>query len=356
MKNTQSGFIAPILLVVIALLVIGGGVYVYENKKVEAPAVVNTETQESNQQQTSVKNVPSSQQTTSGFVKYFSPLGFQLSLPEGWVVKTRKGDAKLIGDQWFLPKEMETVYNQYIAGPEGDVQNYFRVRILASPKVSTAKEIPTSLYSEKDNVITEKNIVINGNNAYEVISGGEGGRGNFKQYTVFLLVNPKETANSTFSYVVIMEYLDRDITFDQSLAEKIAYSFVENIPQEMSNKNSPVSGAVLKDSDENIKTQLWMISNYAELALYKAGSFANLCSGEYINLSFDKSIKDSVEKIIAAEKVSSQKDLGIRCFSSGKKYAISIPLKASSEWWCIDSSGLKSAGVANGNTFTCQEK
>jgi len=33
MKNSKKGFIVPVLLVIIALLVVGGGVYVYENKK-----------------------------------------------------------------------------------------------------------------------------------------------------------------------------------------------------------------------------------------------------------------------------------------------------------------------------------
>lgn len=58
MENLQKGFIAPVLLVIIALLVIGGGVYVYENRKVEAPAVVDTETQQSNQQETNTQTPP----------------------------------------------------------------------------------------------------------------------------------------------------------------------------------------------------------------------------------------------------------------------------------------------------------
>ena len=43
MKNNlySKGFIAPVFIVIIALLVIGGGVYFYKNKKVEAPVVVN---------------------------------------------------------------------------------------------------------------------------------------------------------------------------------------------------------------------------------------------------------------------------------------------------------------------------
>jgi len=60
MKNTQRGFIMPLLLALIAVLLVGGGVYVYENKKVEVPAVVNTETQQLDQvqQQTNTQTPP----------------------------------------------------------------------------------------------------------------------------------------------------------------------------------------------------------------------------------------------------------------------------------------------------------
>ncbi|MBU1017007.1 hypothetical protein KJ678_02475 [Patescibacteria group bacterium] len=51
MKNSQKGFIVPLLLVIIAVLVVGGGVYIYENKKIEAPVVIDTETESSNQDQ-----------------------------------------------------------------------------------------------------------------------------------------------------------------------------------------------------------------------------------------------------------------------------------------------------------------
>lgn len=57
MKNLQKGFIVPLLLVIIATLVVGGGVYIYKNKKTEAPVVIDTETKSStqNQQQTDTK-------------------------------------------------------------------------------------------------------------------------------------------------------------------------------------------------------------------------------------------------------------------------------------------------------------
>ena len=53
MKNNQKGFIVPLLLAIIALLVIGGGVYIYQNKKAEAPA----QTPSVNTQQTNKLNL-----------------------------------------------------------------------------------------------------------------------------------------------------------------------------------------------------------------------------------------------------------------------------------------------------------
>ncbi len=35
--NTKRGFVIPLIIVIIAILAIGGGVFIYENKKAEAP-------------------------------------------------------------------------------------------------------------------------------------------------------------------------------------------------------------------------------------------------------------------------------------------------------------------------------
>jgi len=64
MKNLQKGFIVPVLLVIIALLVVGGGVYIYKNKKVEVPAAdngtqqTNTQTPPVTTQQNPINNKP----------------------------------------------------------------------------------------------------------------------------------------------------------------------------------------------------------------------------------------------------------------------------------------------------------
>ncbi|TSC68745.1 MAG: hypothetical protein G01um101466_311 [Parcubacteria group bacterium Gr01-1014_66] len=76
MKNSQKGFIVPVLLIIIALLVVGGGVYVYESKKTETPIVVDTETQQSNQVQqqtnTQTSNTQQNSQNNEGAITYAS--------------------------------------------------------------------------------------------------------------------------------------------------------------------------------------------------------------------------------------------------------------------------------------------
>jgi len=84
MKNLQKGFIVPVLLAIIALLAIGGGVYIYEDKKVEVPILPdNTSSPNQNQNQNQQTN---NQNNTSSFITILSPNG-GISLQEGSTYK-----------------------------------------------------------------------------------------------------------------------------------------------------------------------------------------------------------------------------------------------------------------------------
>ncbi len=65
-KNNQKGFVVPVLLAIIVVLIIGGSVYVYQNKnkKEEAPAFVDTGTQQTDQVQQQT-NTQTQQPSTS---------------------------------------------------------------------------------------------------------------------------------------------------------------------------------------------------------------------------------------------------------------------------------------------------
>ena len=81
--NNKKGFIIPLLIGIIAILIIGGGVYIYTNKKVEAPVVQNQQNQ--NQQQTSTQN-PSVTNNKSLVLKVNGPQELVLNQLVTWKV------------------------------------------------------------------------------------------------------------------------------------------------------------------------------------------------------------------------------------------------------------------------------
>ncbi len=90
MKNPQRSFIVSVLLIMIALLVIGGGVYIYKNKKTQAPLEANSETQQSNQNQSPEIN---------GWQAYSSSkYGFSIQYPQG----TKISDSDISGGRKVL--------------------------------------------------------------------------------------------------------------------------------------------------------------------------------------------------------------------------------------------------------------
>lgn len=100
MKDNQKGFIVPILLAIIALLVLGSGAYIYQNKKVKTPAPVdNIETQHSNriQQQTNVQNSPVNTQTNNSNWKTYKndKYRFEFSYPKDWIINSRSSSISL---------------------------------------------------------------------------------------------------------------------------------------------------------------------------------------------------------------------------------------------------------------------
>lgn len=104
MSNLQRGFIAPLLLALIALLILGGGAYVYmQNKQVSQSAVVTETTQ-------ATSTTPTSEIETlkDGVYDNFKD-GFQFQVPSTWklmpvylpVFITSSG-ARILGTQSFF--------------------------------------------------------------------------------------------------------------------------------------------------------------------------------------------------------------------------------------------------------------
>jgi len=101
MKNFQKGFIVPILLAIIAVLVVGGGIYIYKNKKTETPPVVDTGIQQTSTQTLAVTqpinqpstnnptNSPATKISVAGMKQYTdSSFGFSFWYPETWKIQS----------------------------------------------------------------------------------------------------------------------------------------------------------------------------------------------------------------------------------------------------------------------------
>ncbi|OGI93868.1 hypothetical protein A3A03_02060 [Candidatus Nomurabacteria bacterium RIFCSPLOWO2_01_FULL_40_18] len=84
-NNFKKGFIVSVILGIISLLLIGGGVYLYKNKKAVAPTV-ETEQSNQNQQQTDTQTPPVNiQSDTSNWKTYTnSSLKYSVKYPSNW--------------------------------------------------------------------------------------------------------------------------------------------------------------------------------------------------------------------------------------------------------------------------------
>jgi hypothetical protein len=104
MKNYQKGFVVPLLISIIAILIIGGGVYIYSNKKVEnnTPVVVNSNLPaQSNQTST----------TTSDWKTYTNTTyGYSIKYPADWKINEDTSPRNI---SWSSPKTTaESVFIQ----------------------------------------------------------------------------------------------------------------------------------------------------------------------------------------------------------------------------------------------------
>ncbi len=131
MKNSQKGFVVPVILVVIALFVVGGGVYVYSNKKAEAPAVIDTGAQPANDSQSI--NVEKYQDTENGF---------QFNFPSNWKVVQHKVGLENVKvstiqspDFNQVVHEAEESYTELKQGAE------ISVYVQTSPSAKTIKDL-----------------------------------------------------------------------------------------------------------------------------------------------------------------------------------------------------------------------
>jgi hypothetical protein len=113
MKNLQKGFIAPILLVVIALLVIGGGVYIYQINK---SGVSNLEV-------LSFQNY-----SKDDFIPYNQAKYYSVRYPKGWAVYQVRGQDTSADSLLLIPQDAADKYVKTSSGEMLSGREAFRIK------------------------------------------------------------------------------------------------------------------------------------------------------------------------------------------------------------------------------------
>jgi len=142
----QKGFTMPVLLVSIALLVIGGGVYIYNNKKAEAPADTTTQTNQiPNTQNTNVTTNTTNQDTSSGWEKYNdADSGFQFNFPSNWKIVQYKAGLKGSPESYSYiqsPDFNQITHEGEVSYSELNQGSYISVYVQMSPSAKTIKDL-----------------------------------------------------------------------------------------------------------------------------------------------------------------------------------------------------------------------
>lgn len=174
MKNSQKGFIVPVLVTIIALLIIGGGVYIYQNKKVEAPTVIDTGTQQTDQVQ----------QTDTSDSKIYSgkyqdiDSGFYFNFPSDWKITQGKGlkDMKVSSIQ--SPDFNQVVHEADLSYTELKQGAEISVNVQTSSPVKTIKDLQEFNKLGRDNgpaCTNERIIKVDGKDALLYDCTGYGG-------------------------------------------------------------------------------------------------------------------------------------------------------------------------------------
>jgi len=158
MKNHQKGFIVPVLLVIIALLVIGGGVYVYKNQKAEMPTVVDTEIKQQDQvqQQTNTKTSLVNTQTEISNWKTYAGTNYIIKYPSDW--HTRSVDNTVIISSYIE-----------LSQPVPDIRAKIEINNYDNPKKLSSKEWYidwTSSRQDPDTSTETQSMTIDGIQAY----------------------------------------------------------------------------------------------------------------------------------------------------------------------------------------------
>ncbi len=139
MKNSQKGFVVPLIIAIIVLLVISGSVYIYKNKKAEAPAVVNTQTN-------------NSKSTDISSWKTYNVFDFSFKYPDDWYLNYDSGNITIANYKLF------SVYNFGTDGPLSPDKMVIQISI----DTNLPSENNVESWANRIDLSDKRNILIDG--------------------------------------------------------------------------------------------------------------------------------------------------------------------------------------------------
>ena len=162
MKNSQEGFVVPLLITIIALLIIGGGVYTYKSNNIATVSTNSTEVQKSNQvqipDQQKIQNSQSTSQPgpTSAWKTYSNTkYGFEVQYPP---------NGFLTGDNYRFSADI----NDYVIEIRIPSPQAFLIEVTSQKDLESFSKSSISL--AKQNGGTVKNITVGGVPAVEIFT------------------------------------------------------------------------------------------------------------------------------------------------------------------------------------------
>ncbi|HCH59374.1 MAG TPA: hypothetical protein DEV73_02020 [Candidatus Zambryskibacteria bacterium] len=190
MKNSKKGFIVPVLLAVIAVLAIGGGVYIYNKEKAEAPATVDTSTQQTNTETPSVNT----QADTSNWKTYTNTqYGFEFKYPANGY----KFGAVNSNDTFaFGLSEFQAGVSQDVSTDDPEYLPHFRFLVLTptqtiSNLTTYIRSLMNNSHGSPDEYVSSQYIDINGAQWLKVRSSNDFMGSSPGDYNYFIYSNNK---------------------------------------------------------------------------------------------------------------------------------------------------------------------
>jgi hypothetical protein len=228
--NTYSrGFVVPLVIIIIALVGIGGGTYYY-SKAVAGPKKVT--------------------RAPTNFVTYTSPLGFTIKHPPDWKTKEIKGVDASLGGALLMSPGTNVTYKYYSPETLSDsLEHLVEINAGAALGIVSLDSFRThnkQFFTSNDQymerrLLDDRMTSFSGTRAYVAIYTETNKRTNttLQHMKVTMLLNTKGVQDENLARLggyVELHYIARPEVFDQKLAESIINTFSENMLKTLEKK------------------------------------------------------------------------------------------------------------------------